>query len=118
MIDISNLFLCGALSDLESGTDSSHTSSVDLNVTQTAKFHHVECLVSLMTTFATVLGVVPLLLGAGAGANSRFSIGLVIAAGMLVGTLFTLFVLPVFSLPLRDKKHKSTALAAPTPTTA
>ncbi len=53
----------------------------------------------LMTTFATVLGVLPLLLAAGAGANARFGIGLMIAAGMLVGTLFTLFVLPVFYLP-------------------
>jgi multidrug efflux pump len=48
----------------------------------------------LMTTFATVLGVVPLLTAFGAGANSRFAIGLMIATGMLVGTLFTLFVLP------------------------
>jgi multidrug efflux pump subunit AcrB len=53
----------------------------------------------LMTTFATVLGITPLLLAFGAGANSRFAIGLVISAGMLVGTLFTLFVLPTFYLP-------------------
>jgi len=52
----------------------------------------------LMTTFATVLGVVPLLTAFGAGANSRFAIGLMIAAGMLVGTIFTLFVLPTFYL--------------------
>ncbi|MEE8292003.1 MAG: efflux RND transporter permease subunit [Candidatus Tectomicrobia bacterium] len=52
----------------------------------------------LMTTFATVLGVGPLLIAFGAGANSRFAIGLMIAAGMLVGTLFTLFVLPTFYL--------------------
>jgi multidrug efflux pump subunit AcrB len=52
----------------------------------------------LMTTFATVLGVGPLLIAVGAGANSRFAIGLMIAAGMLVGTLFTLFVLPTFYL--------------------
>jgi multidrug efflux pump len=49
----------------------------------------------LMTTAAMVLGVVPLLAASGAGAASRFSIGLVIASGMTVGTLFTLFVLPV-----------------------
>jgi multidrug efflux pump len=54
----------------------------------------------LMTTFATVLGVVPLLIAFGAGANSRFAIGLMIAAGMLVGTLFTLFVLPTFYLAM------------------
>ncbi|MEM7100137.1 MAG: efflux RND transporter permease subunit [Pseudomonadota bacterium] len=64
----------------------------------------------LMTTFATVLGVVPLLLAFGAGANSRFAIGLMIAAGMLVGTLFTLFVLPAFYLVLsRDKKVQDLA---------
>ena len=58
----------------------------------------------LMTTFATVLGVVPLLAAFGAGANSRFAIGLMIAAGMLVGTVFTLFVLPAFYLVLsRDR---------------
>ena len=54
----------------------------------------------LMTTFATVLGVLPLLLAEGAGANGRFAIGLTITAGMLIGTLFTLFVLPTFYLPL------------------
>jgi len=53
----------------------------------------------LMTTFATVLGVLPLLLATGAGANSRFAIGLVITCGMTVGTLFTLFVLPALYLP-------------------
>ena len=56
----------------------------------------------LMTTFATVLGVLPLLLAFGAGANSRFAIGLMIAAGMSVGTLFTLFVLPAFYLIISD----------------
>jgi len=58
----------------------------------------------LMTTFATVLGVVPLLLAFGAGANSRFSIGLMIAAGMLVGTLFTLFVLPTFYVLMGNRR--------------
>jgi len=47
-----------------------------------------------------VLGVLPLVLAYGAGANSRFAIGLMIAAGMSVGTLFTLFVLPTFYLVL------------------
>ena len=50
----------------------------------------------LMTTAAMVLGVVPLIIASGAGAKARFSIGLVIAAGMAIGTLFTLFVLPMF----------------------
>lgn len=58
----------------------------------------------LMTTFATVLGVWPLVISSGAGANSRYSIGLIITVGMLVGTLFTLFVVPVFYLVLHPEK--------------
>lgn len=49
----------------------------------------------LMTTAAMIAGLVPLLYASGAGAASRFSIGIVIVAGLSVGTLFTLFVLPV-----------------------
>ncbi|KXU39439.1 acriflavine resistance protein B [Ventosimonas gracilis] len=48
----------------------------------------------LMTTAAMVFGMLPLILASGAGAVSRFDIGMVIATGMSVGTLFTLFVLP------------------------
>ncbi|MGE8398847.1 MAG: efflux RND transporter permease subunit, partial [Burkholderiales bacterium] len=48
----------------------------------------------LMTTAAMVFGMVPLILASGAGAVSRFDIGTVIATGMSIGTLFTLFVLP------------------------
>jgi multidrug efflux pump len=48
----------------------------------------------LMTTAAMVTGLLPLLTASGAGAASRFSIGLVVVAGMTIGTLFTLFVLP------------------------
>ena len=48
----------------------------------------------LMTTAAMVFGMVPLILATGAGAVSRFDIGTVIATGMSIGTLFTLFVLP------------------------
>ena len=44
----------------------------------------------LMTTAAMVLGVVPLIVATGAGAASRFSMGLVIATGLSIGTLFTL----------------------------
>ncbi|MFT6286956.1 MAG: multidrug efflux pump [Alcanivorax sp.] len=65
----------------------------------------------LMTTFATVLGVWPLVIASGPGANSRISIGLMITAGMLVGTLFTLFVLPVFFLPFRKTKTENTGAA-------
>jgi len=60
----------------------------------------------LMTTFATVLGVWPLIIASGPGANSRYSIGLMITAGMLVGTLFTLFILPAFYLPLRKQRTR------------
>jgi len=52
----------------------------------------------LMTTVALVVGMVPLLLAFGPGAASRFSMGLVIASGMTIGTLFTLYVVPAMYL--------------------
>lgn len=48
----------------------------------------------LMTTAAMVVGLIPLLFATGAGANSRFGLGVVIVSGMLIGTVFTLLVLP------------------------
>jgi multidrug efflux pump len=57
----------------------------------------------LMTTAAMVVGLVPLLLATGAGAASRFSIGIVVVCGMSIGTLFTLFVLPaVYTVLAKD----------------
>ncbi len=59
----------------------------------------------LMTTAAMVAGIVPLLFADGAGAASRFAIGIVVVMGMLIGTLFTLFVLPTFYVLLaRDHR--------------
>jgi multidrug efflux pump len=52
----------------------------------------------LMTTAATILGHFPLVLVTGAGAEARNSIGIILVAGMAIGTFFTLFVLPVFYL--------------------
>ncbi len=60
----------------------------------------------LMTTAAMVLGVVPLILATGAGAESRYNIGLVIATGISIGTLFTLFVLPSMYLLLAQDHRK------------
>ncbi|MBL9214631.1 MAG: efflux RND transporter permease subunit [Opitutaceae bacterium] len=67
----------------------------------------------LMTTAAMVLGVLPLLRASGAGAESRFSIGLVIATGMSIGTLFTLFVVPTFyTLLAQDRRPQPAAAPA------
>ncbi len=68
----------------------------------------------LMTTAAMVVAMVPLLIAKGAGAASRFDIGVVIAAGMTIGTLFTLFVTPaVYTYLARDhQKAKAEAEAA------
>jgi multidrug efflux pump len=65
----------------------------------------------LMTTAAMVVAMVPLLIAKGAGAASRFDIGVVIAAGMTIGTLFTLFVTPaVYTFLARDhQKAKAQA---------
>jgi len=63
----------------------------------------------LMTTAAMTFGVIPLLFASGAGANSRFGLGVVIVCGMLIGTLFTLFVLPaIYTWLARD--HRVTTL--------
>jgi multidrug efflux pump len=48
----------------------------------------------LTTTLATLMAMVPLLIASGPGAEGRFQIGLVIATGLVIGTLFTLFVVP------------------------
>jgi multidrug efflux pump len=62
----------------------------------------------LMTTAAMVAGLIPLLLASGAGAASRFSIAVVIVAGMSIGTVFTLFVLPViYTFVATDRKQKT-----------
>jgi multidrug efflux pump len=50
----------------------------------------------LMTSAATVFGHLPLVLVSGPGSEARNSIGTVLVTGMIVGTLFTLFVVPVF----------------------
>ena len=59
----------------------------------------------LMTTAAMVFGVIPLLLATGAGAESRFDIGIVIASGLIIGTTFTLFVVPTIYTYLASKHH-------------
>jgi multidrug efflux pump len=56
----------------------------------------------LMTTAAMVLGVVPLVIATGAGAASRYSLGLVISTGLAIGTLFTLFVVPAIYMILAE----------------
>lgn len=70
----------------------------------------------LMTTGAMILAMVPLLFASGAGAVSRFHIGLVIATGLGIGTLFTLFVVPaVYLLMARD--HGTTTIESEDPET-
>jgi multidrug efflux pump len=64
----------------------------------------------LMTTGAMVLGVVPLLMASGAGAASRFHMGMVIASGISIGTLFTLFVVPTVYYLLAADHSKQAAV--------
>src|SRR6185503_12053243 len=59
----------------------------------------------LMTSAATVFGHFPLVLVSGPGAEARNSIGIVLVAGMSVGTVFTLFVVPVFYQLLAADHH-------------
>ncbi|MGB9094249.1 MAG: efflux RND transporter permease subunit [Gallionella sp.] len=61
----------------------------------------------LMTTAAMVLGVIPLITASGAGAASRFNMGLVIASGLAIGTLFTLLVVPAVYMLLASDSVKT-----------
>jgi multidrug efflux pump len=60
----------------------------------------------LMTTAAMVLGVIPLITATGAGAASRFNMGLVIASGLAIGTFFTLLVVPAVYLIFASDRVK------------
>ncbi len=60
----------------------------------------------LMTTAAMVLGVIPLITASGAGAAARFNMGIVIATGLSIGTLFTLFVVPAVYMLLAEDHHR------------
>ncbi len=69
----------------------------------------------LMTTAAMALGVVPLIIASGAGAAARYSMGLVIFSGVLVGTLFTLFVVPMFYTLISRKEWSTHREPEPVP---
>jgi multidrug efflux pump len=61
----------------------------------------------LMTSVATVVGHFPLVIASGAGASARNSIGITLVSGMIIGTVFTLFVVPVlYSLIARTKRRR------------
>jgi multidrug efflux pump len=63
----------------------------------------------LMTTVSMVVAMVPLLIATGPGAVSRFHIGLVIATGLGIGTLFTLYVVPAFYMLLSPARSRAIA---------
>lgn len=63
----------------------------------------------LMTSISTVLGLLPLALATGEGANGRIAMGVAVVGGMLVSTFLTLFVVPAMYIYLstdREKKEK------------
>jgi multidrug efflux pump len=67
----------------------------------------------LMTTASTTLGILPIALALGAGAESRVPMGIAVIGGMLVGSFFTLFVIPaMFMLLARDEMPDSQREAA------
>ena len=67
----------------------------------------------LMTSVATVVGHFPLILARGPGAGARNSIGIMLVSGMIIGTLFTLFVVPAIYVVLaKDHRHDREKAAA------
>jgi len=79
----------------------------------------------LMTTAATVCGHLPLVFATGPGAGARNSIGIMLVSGMIIGTGFTLFVVPsIYMLvakthsPVRDENEHAVILSRPSEVTA
>jgi multidrug efflux pump len=65
----------------------------------------------LMTTAATVIGHFPLVLAKGPGAGARNSIGIMLVSGMIIGTVFTLFVVPsIYMLVAKNHTHDNEEL--------
>ncbi len=60
----------------------------------------------LMTSFAFILGVLPLFFASGAGANARHSIGTVVLGGMLLSTVLSLLVVPVFYVVIQKLRER------------
>jgi multidrug efflux pump len=56
-----------------------------------------------MTSLALIVAMIPLLIAAGPGAQSRFAIGITIATGLGIGTFLTMYVLPAFYIVLAKK---------------
>jgi multidrug efflux pump len=67
----------------------------------------------LMTSCATILGILPVALGLGAGSGSRVSMGIAVVGGMVFATGLTLYVVPAFYLYLSKEKTQRVAPAAP-----
>src|SRR5690606_17631748 len=65
----------------------------------------------LMTSIATMMGAVPLIIAGGAGAASRQTIGIVVLAGVAFSTLLSLFVIPAFYALLAPYTRSPDALA-------
>jgi multidrug efflux pump len=73
----------------------------------------------LMTTAATVVGHFPLVLATGPGAGARNSIGIMLVSGMIIGTAFTLFVVPsIYMLVARARAFEPAAVPTKEPATA
>ena len=72
----------------------------------------------LMTTAATVVGHFPLILATGPGAGARNSIGIMLVSGMIIGTAFTLFVVPsIYMLVARARVAEPAAVPESEPAT-
>jgi multidrug efflux pump len=61
-----------------------------------------------MTSMSTILGVLPMVFASGAGAESRISMGIAVAGGLIFSTFFTLFIIPAMYLYISSNKYSLT----------
>lgn len=67
----------------------------------------------LMTTFATLFGMAPLIFASGPAAESRFAIGFVLSAGMAIGTALAVFIVPALYTVIARQRAQEPCLSDP-----
>ena len=69
----------------------------------------------MMTSFAFILGLLPLVIAVGAGATSRRAVGTPVFGGMLFASIFGIFIIPMLYVVFQNLRERVSGAAAPSP---